>query len=98
MSEKIIGDPAAFAGVSEHSHQVALMAAVAQYASDQMVDPRIRVALSWFHAIPNGGSRGDGTKRGAMISGANMKAEGVKTGVSDLHLPVARLGYRSLYI
>lgn len=97
MSEKIIGDPAAFAGVSEHSQQVALMAAVAQYADDVSLDDRTRKALEWMHSIPNGGGRGS-DKRSAMISGANMKAEGTKTGVSDLHLPVARHGYISFYI
>ena len=92
MSEqRIPGDPAQFAGTSEHSQQVALFAAVAQYV-DSVPE------LAWLHAIPNGGSRGDGTKRGAMIAGANMKAEGVKKGVYDLHLPVARHGYHSFYI
>lgn len=97
MSEKnsegsrVAGDPGQFAGTSEHSQQVALFAAVAQYV-DSVPE------LGLLHAIPNGGSRGDGTKRGAMISGANMKAEGVKTGVSDLFIPVARHGYHGFYI
>lgn len=111
MSEKIVGDPNSFAGASEHSHQVALMAAVAQYVeyfrkqfldeSRSMVErseaQRKCNALEWFHAVPNGGSRGS-DKRSAMIAGANMKSEGVKTGVYDLCLPVARCGYHSFYI
>jgi hypothetical protein len=128
MSE-VVGDPGKFAGASEHSHQVALMAAVAQYAfhfrkkgsefklkalfdedriasgyadAQSMFDEgermeRIGCALEWMHAIPNGGTRG-GDKRSASIAGANMKAEGAKAGVSDLHLPVARQGYQSFYI
>ena len=37
--------------------------------------------LNWLHHIPNGGRR-DG------ITASNMKAEGVKSGVWDLFLPV----------
>lgn len=91
MSEKVLGDPSAFAGTSEHSQQVALFAAVAQYMD-------VAHELKWLHAVPNGGSRGDGTKRGAMIQGAGLKAEGVKTGVSDLMLCVARQGYHGFAI
>ena len=87
---KILGDPSSFAGSSEHSQQVALFAAVAQYMESVP-------ELKWLHAVPNGGSRGS-DKRSAMISGANMKAEGQKKGVYDLHLPVARCGYHSFYI
>lgn len=36
-----------------------------------------------FAAIPNGGSRG-GDARSRMITGANMKAEGVRAGMPDL--------------
>ena len=83
-------DPNKFAGASEHSQQVALFAACAQYVSEVP-------ALKWYHAIPNGGTRG-GDKRSAMIAGANMKAEGLKRGVSDTCLPVARHGYHGFYI
>lgn len=58
---------------------------------------RLALCLEWFHAIPNGGTRG-GDKRSAMIAGANMKAEGLKTGVYDTHLPIARHGYHSFWI
>ena len=41
-----------------------------------------------FH-IPNGGSRN-------KAEAANLKAQGVKPGVPDLCLPVARCGYHGL--
>jgi hypothetical protein len=105
-NERVLGDPSAFAGTSEHSQQVALFAAVAQYenyfrsiASDELRSPverseakRNEAALHWVHAVPNGGSRGS-DKRSAMISGANMKAEGAKSGVYDIACHVARHGY-----
>lgn len=47
--------------------------------------------LDLLYHIPNGGLR---NKKVA----ANLKAEGVKSGVPDLHLPVARGKYHSLYI
>lgn len=53
--------------------------------------------LRWFHAIPNGGSRGD-TAQSRAIAGGKMKAGGVKPGVPDTLLPVARGGCHGLYI
>lgn len=53
--------------------------------------------LRWLHHIPNGGSRGDDA-RSRQIRGAALKAEGVKTGVSDLCLPVKRGEFSGLYI
>lgn len=58
--------------------------------------------LAWYHAIPNGGSRGD-TARSRAIEGGRMKAEGVKPGVLDTFWPLARFGkpgntYCGLYI
>jgi hypothetical protein len=53
--------------------------------------------LEWFHAIPNGGARGDSQKTN-MIRGGQLKAEGVKRGVSDTLLPVKRGQYCGLYI
>ena len=47
--------------------------------------------LALLHAIPNGGARDE-------ITGAMLKREGVKRGIPDLHLPVARHGFHSLYI
>lgn len=48
-------------------------------------------ALRWLHAIPNGGGR---DKREA----ARLKRQGVKPGVADIFLPIARGGYHGLYI
>lgn len=47
--------------------------------------------LDLLYAIPNGGNRHPAT-------GAKMKREGVKRGVPDMHLPVARNGHHSLYL
>lgn len=47
--------------------------------------------LALLYHIPNGGKRDAKT---ATI----LKRQGVKAGVPDLHLPVARGGYRGLYI
>lgn len=47
--------------------------------------------LHLMHAIPNGGQRN-------KIVGAKLKAEGVKPGVPDLCLPVARGDHHGLYL
>jgi hypothetical protein len=47
--------------------------------------------LELLYAIPNGGFR---SKR----TGVRMKKTGTKRGIPDLHLPVARGGFHSLYI
>lgn len=47
--------------------------------------------LSLLFAIPNGGSR-------HRLEAINLKKEGVKAGVPDLFLPVARRGYNGLFI
>ena len=47
--------------------------------------------LEYFYAIPNGGKRNIGT---AM----KLKAEGVKAGVLDTHLPVKRGAFIGLWI
>lgn len=67
---------------TEHSHQVALFAWAALQHNPM---------LEWLHAIPNGG------ERNAIVAG-RMKAEGVRTGVFDVFLPVAMGGYHGLYI
>lgn len=54
-------------------------------------------ALEWFHAIPNGGSRGDDDKS-RKIRGAQLKAEGVRQGVADTFLPWPNAGWHGLYI
>ena len=47
--------------------------------------------LKLLHHIPNGGSR---NKKEAV----KLKRMGVLAGVADLHLPISRAGYHSLYI
>ena len=47
--------------------------------------------LDLIYAIPNGGSRNS-------IEARNLKLTGVKAGVPDLFLPVARKGKHGLYI
>lgn len=47
--------------------------------------------LTLLHHIPNEGKRSE-------FYGARLKREGMKTGVPDIHLPVARGKYHSLYI
>lgn len=47
--------------------------------------------LSLLYHIPNGGSRN-------KIEAANLKRQGVKAGVPDICLPVARGIYHGLYI
>ena len=47
--------------------------------------------LCLLYAIPNGA-------RTSMSVAKRLKAEGLRRGVPDLNLPVARLGYHSLYI
>jgi hypothetical protein len=45
----------------------------------------------YLFAIPNGGARD-------AVTGSILKAEGVKSGVSDLMLPLLRKGYAGLWL
>ena len=47
--------------------------------------------LALMYHIPNGGKRD-------AAEAANLKRQGVKAGVPDIHLPVARGGFHGLYI
>lgn len=47
--------------------------------------------LRWMYAIKN-------QEKGGVIRGANFKAEGVKAGVSDICLPVARKNFHGMFI
>lgn len=47
--------------------------------------------LKWIYHCPNGGSR-------QKIEAANLKAQGVKSGVPDLNLPVSKGTYIGLFI
>lgn len=68
----------------EHQHQVALFN-WARYQTRRYPE------LDVLFAIPNGGARDKRT-------GGRLKAEGVKAGVSDIMLPVARHGFHGLWI
>ena len=52
---------------------------------------RLRYPKGLIYAIPNGGQRN-------VIVAAKLKAEGVLSGVTDLHIPMAKKGYNGLYI
>ncbi|KAF1045629.1 VRR-NUC domain-containing protein [Xylophilus sp.] len=69
---------------TEHIEAVLLMRAV---TGAEIEWPELR----WFFAVPNGGHR---SKRVA----AEMKAEGVRAGVSDYLFPVQRGGFVGLAI
>lgn len=69
---------------SEHAEQAALIERVAWAAGQH---PELALLL----AIPNGGARHKATA-------ARLKAEGVRAGVPDLFLPVARGGSHGLWI
>lgn len=70
---------------------------VAQHAETTYGQSKAVADLEWFHAIPNGGSRGDDDQT-RKIRGGNLKAEGVRMGIADTFLPVPRGGYAGLYI
>lgn len=69
---------------SEGDHQLRLM----RWAYKQSLTVP---ELALLYHVPNGGARDRST-------GARMKLEGVKAGVPDLHLPVARKGYHGLWL
>lgn len=68
----------------EYNEQVFLMDAVRQYA-------QYHPELELLHASANGMKRD-------LRTGAKLKASGVKPGVPDLFLPVARGGCHGLFI
>ena len=69
---------------TEHAEAVALMRMVRLHESRMP-------ALRLLHAIANGGDRHPATA-------ARLRAEGVRAGVPDYCLPVARGGFHGLYI
>lgn len=75
---------------TESAHQKALFAWAA-------LNVKNWPELKWFHAIPNGGSRGDNAQS-RSIRGGSLKAEGVRSGVSDTFLPAKRGPWSGLYI
>jgi len=70
--------------MTEHKHQVQLFLWA-------WVNRQKYPLLQLMYAIPNGEKR-------SMSVGKRLKAEGVKPGVPDIFLPVARGGYHGLYI
>ena len=52
---------------------------------------RLRYPKGLIYAIPNGGQRN-------VIVASKLKAEGVLSGVPDLHIPIAKKGYNGLYV
>lgn len=76
----------------EAEHQATLCAWAAHYRMPDSPDVEPGAHLSdYLYAIPNGGRRN-------KLEAARMKGEGVKAGVSDLHLPIARQGYAGLWL
>lgn len=77
---------------AEHAHQVALLqwARTKQIPNAPDIEPGSFVS-DYLFAIPNGGRRNP-------REAGRMKAEGVKAGVSDLLLPIARSGSIGLWI
>jgi hypothetical protein len=71
-------------GNSEHGHQVALFAWMAQNFDKY---PQLKLCF----AIPNGGERNKAVA-------ANLKAEGVRSGVPDIFLPAAIDRWHGLFI
>ena len=70
--------------ISEHDHQANLFSWAAL--------TRVKYPeLALLYAIPNAAKR-------SMKLAAIMKAEGLKSGVPDVCLPVARQGFNALYI
>ena len=70
--------------MSEHDEQVALF----QWAQMQAGK---YPELDLIYAVPNGGKR-------HLHTAVKLKREGVKAGVPDIFLPVARAQYHGLYI
>lgn len=70
---------------TEHAHQAALFCWAGAMARTKWPE------LKWMYAIPNGGERNAATA-------ARLKAEGVKSGVSDVCLPFSRRDFHGLYI
>lgn len=80
-------NPAKYAEAgTEHAHQTALLI-WASLPETRQAYPE----LGLLYAIPNGGTRD-------RITAGRLRAEGVKSGVPDLCLPVARHGVHGLYI
>ena len=82
----VLGKPLQRRRQHEAGEQIALF----QWA--QLMEQKYPELALLFH-VPNGTSL-----KGGAIEGAHMKAQGVRAGVPDLCLPIARGGYHGLYI
>ncbi len=82
----MITNPELLEAWGEHTHQVQLFT-----WADVMVEEYDISELALMFAIPNGGHR---HKRVAQ----KLRAEGLKPGVPDVFLPVARGGYHGCWI
>jgi hypothetical protein len=76
--------PEQLANGTEHGSQAALFCWAA-------LNKETYPELEYMFAIPNGGQRNAAT-------GARLKAEGVKAGVLDIFLPVARSVWHGLWV
>lgn len=72
----------------EHNEQVVLINRIKALAVN---DPRFALAADRTHAIPNGGGR-------SRAEAGRLKAEGVKSGVSDLFVALPAAAQHGLYI
>lgn len=84
MTPEIYAGKAAGKVMSEDGHQVVLFqwAALAKGKYPE---------LAWLYAVPNGGLR-------SKAVAGKLKAQGVKSGVPDIQLDVARKGFHGLRI
>lgn len=85
MSKPLDPDQLARSG-SEDSEQMALFCWIQQQVADGLYPE-----LEWAFAVPNGGARD-------IRVAAKLKATGVKSGVSDVVIPVPRHGMHGLFM
>ena len=69
----------------EHMHQAALIKWWSMYATSKNIIEEL------LFAVPNGGARD-------VITGARLKAEGVRRGVPDLFLAIPKNDYHGLFL
>ena len=84
MAPSLITPERLAASGTEHGNQAAVFQWIA--ITGQYAYPELRLAF----AVPSGGLRD-------KVTAARLKAEGVKAGVSDVFLPVPRLGYHGMW-
>lgn len=77
---------------TEHAHQTAFFCALSSpqlYLTD--FPEAVWEVFKLAHAIPSGGARD-------VVTAGRLKAEGVRPGVPDVCIPVARRNYHALYL